>query len=108
MCRRYSLRQRARIPCTAEDADRAEKNGGFSRYPLQVMGKQILVETPLVGRHQLRNVALAIAAAEELASRDFRSRPDRSNAAFARHTGRDDFRFCLPAREPEVCVRCGA
>jgi dihydrofolate synthase/folylpolyglutamate synthase len=38
----------------------------LSRYPLQVMGKQILVESPLVGRHQLRNVALAIAAAEEL------------------------------------------
>src|SRR3984893_7529320 len=36
------------------------------RYPLHVMGKQILVETPLVGRHQLRNVALAIAAAEGL------------------------------------------
>jgi dihydrofolate synthase / folylpolyglutamate synthase len=36
------------------------------RYPLQVMGKQILVESPLVGRHQLRNVALAVAAAEEL------------------------------------------
>jgi dihydrofolate synthase/folylpolyglutamate synthase len=37
-----------------------------SRYPLEVMGKQIQVETPLIGRHQLRNVALAIAAAEEL------------------------------------------
>ena len=36
------------------------------RYPLHVMGEQIWVETPLVGRHQLRNVALAIAAAEEL------------------------------------------
>jgi dihydrofolate synthase/folylpolyglutamate synthase len=36
------------------------------RYPLQVFGNQILVETPLVGRHQLRNVALAIAAADEL------------------------------------------
>jgi len=36
------------------------------RYPLQIMGKQILVETPLTGRHQLRNVALAVAAAEEL------------------------------------------
>jgi dihydrofolate synthase / folylpolyglutamate synthase len=35
-------------------------------YPLQVMGTEILVETPLVGRHQLRNVALAVAAAEEL------------------------------------------
>jgi dihydrofolate synthase/folylpolyglutamate synthase len=36
------------------------------RYPLQVLGKEITVETPLVGRHQLRNVALAIAAAEEI------------------------------------------
>lgn len=39
------------------------------RYPLQVMGKKILVESPLVGRHQLRNLALAIAAAEELSTR---------------------------------------
>lgn len=39
------------------------------RYPLQVMGEQILVETPLVGRHQLRNVALAVATAEELSKR---------------------------------------
>src|SRR5947207_13565853 len=41
------------------------------RYPLEVMGRRILVETPLVGRHQLRNVALAIAAAEELSMRGF-------------------------------------
>ncbi|HEV2401778.1 MAG TPA: folylpolyglutamate synthase/dihydrofolate synthase family protein [Candidatus Sulfotelmatobacter sp.] len=39
------------------------------RYPLQVMGEQIWVESPLVGRHQLRNVALAIAAAEELSKK---------------------------------------
>jgi dihydrofolate synthase / folylpolyglutamate synthase len=39
------------------------------RYPMQVMGKQILVETSLVGRHQLRNVALAIATAKELRDR---------------------------------------
>jgi dihydrofolate synthase/folylpolyglutamate synthase len=43
------------------------------RYPLQVMGEQILVETPLVGRHQLRNVALAIAAAVELHQQGFSS-----------------------------------
>jgi len=41
------------------------------RYPLTVMGLQILVETPLVGRHQLRNVALAIATAEELSKQGF-------------------------------------
>ena len=45
----------------------------FYRYPLQVMGGQILVESPLVGRHQLRNVALAIAAAVELNQQGFSS-----------------------------------
>ncbi|MEP6645383.1 MAG: folylpolyglutamate synthase/dihydrofolate synthase family protein [Acidobacteriaceae bacterium] len=43
----------------------------ISRYPLQVMGKEIVIETPLVGRHQLRNVALAIATAEQLAAQGF-------------------------------------
>ena len=47
-----------------------------SRYSLQVMGKQILVETPLIGRHQLRNVALAIAAAEELSKQGFAITPE--------------------------------
>ena len=58
----------------AEEKENAEKDGGpyFSRYPLRVMGKQILVESPLVGRHQLRNVALAIGAAEELANAGLR------------------------------------
>jgi dihydrofolate synthase/folylpolyglutamate synthase len=43
----------------------------LSRYPLQVLAREILVETPLVGRHQLRNVALAIAAAVELNQQGF-------------------------------------
>jgi dihydrofolate synthase/folylpolyglutamate synthase len=42
-----------------------------STYPLQLMGKEIQVETPLLGRHQLRNVALAIAGAEELGHQGF-------------------------------------
>jgi dihydrofolate synthase / folylpolyglutamate synthase len=40
--------------------------GARNRYPLTVMGKEITVDSPLVGRHQLRNIALAIAAAEQL------------------------------------------
>jgi dihydrofolate synthase/folylpolyglutamate synthase len=62
---------------TTEDTGDTEEHGKSSRsvfvyrYPLQVMGKQILVETPLVGRHQLRNVALAVAAAEELSKQRF-------------------------------------
>jgi dihydrofolate synthase / folylpolyglutamate synthase len=54
----------------------ASARGPVSRYPLEVMGKQIWVESPLVGRHQLRNIALAIAAAEALAQQGFRVTPE--------------------------------
>ncbi len=44
----------------------AEAGGVRRRYPLRVMGEEIVVESPLVGRHQLRNLALAVGAAVEL------------------------------------------
>ncbi len=47
------------------------KPGFVYRYPLAVLGEEILVETTLVGRHQLRNVALAVAAAVELNQQGF-------------------------------------
>jgi dihydrofolate synthase/folylpolyglutamate synthase len=50
---------------------KSSEPGFVYRYPLAVLGEQILVETPLVGRHQLRNVALAVAAAAELNSQGF-------------------------------------
>ena len=55
----------------AENAEIAEKDrsGHLYRYPLEVMGREILVEPALVGRHQLRNVALAVAAAVELSEK---------------------------------------
>jgi len=56
---------------TTEDTERFDHSQAVWRYPLQVMGKKICVETPLIGRHQLRNVALAIAAAEELGKQAF-------------------------------------
>jgi len=49
----------------------AESAARVSRYPLQVMGKEIMIESPLIGRHQLRNIALAIGAAEELGRQGF-------------------------------------
>lgn len=54
------------------------RSGLVYRYPLQVFGEQVVVETPLVGRHQLRNVALAIAAAEELNHQGFSGITSRS------------------------------
>ena len=45
---------------------------GRNRYPLNVLGEEIVVDSPLVGRHQYRNIALAIATAEELDKFGFR------------------------------------
>ncbi len=38
----------------------------LTNYPLSVLGEQITVASPLIGRHQVRNIALAIATAVEL------------------------------------------
>src|SRR5271165_1263980 len=56
-------------------AGRALPVAGRNRYPLTVMGEEIEVDSPLAGRHQLRNIALAIAAAEELAQFGFKVTP---------------------------------
>ncbi len=48
---------------------------GRNRYPLSVMGDEILVDSPLFGRHQFRNIALAIATAEELGKFGFKVTP---------------------------------
>jgi dihydrofolate synthase/folylpolyglutamate synthase len=37
-----------------------------NRYPLQVLGETVQVDSPLAGEHQRRNLALAIAAAVEI------------------------------------------
>jgi dihydrofolate synthase/folylpolyglutamate synthase len=46
---------------------------GFrQRYLLELFGTTIAVDSPLIGRHQFRNVALAVAAAVELNEQGFR------------------------------------
>ena len=54
---------------------RAAPVRGRNRYPLTVMGEEIDVDSPLAGRHQLRNLALAIATAEELGQFGFKVTP---------------------------------
>ena len=56
-------------------AGRVVRVTGRSRYPLSVMGEEILVDSPLAGRHQLRNIALAIASADELGHFGFKVTP---------------------------------
>ena len=48
---------------------------GRNRYPLNVLGEDIVVDSPLVGRHQYRNIALAIASAEALKTFGFNVTP---------------------------------
>ena len=49
---------------------------GLNRFPLEVMGREIMIDFPLSGRHQLRNLALAIAAAEQLNQLGFTILPE--------------------------------
>ena len=88
----------------AKTAERTKKP--VYRFPLQVMEEQIVVETPLVGRHQLRNVALAIASAVELNQQGFGGITAKSIECGIRET-RWPGRFqVIPAREgwPEVVI----
>lgn len=50
---------------TGDDSQLRTRNSRM-RYPLTVLGEQVEIDSPLIGHHQLRNVALAIAAALEL------------------------------------------
>jgi dihydrofolate synthase / folylpolyglutamate synthase len=51
----------------ASEAFEAESAGlPHNRYPLDILGEQVTIDSPLAGRHQLRNAALAIASAVEL------------------------------------------
>jgi dihydrofolate synthase/folylpolyglutamate synthase len=52
-----------------------DNSSQHNRFSLEVMGKEILVDSPLLGRHQLRNLALAITAAEQLNQCGFRISP---------------------------------
>ena len=58
------LANSAQFPVTSNQC--SEEAGLRLRYPMQILDREILVDSPLVGRHQLRNLALAMAAAVEL------------------------------------------
>jgi dihydrofolate synthase / folylpolyglutamate synthase len=89
------------VPSTEE-----AKLGLVYRYPLTVMGEQILVETPLVGRHQLRNVALALATAVELNQQGFASITSKSIESGIRETQWPGRFQVIPARPgwPELVI----
>ncbi len=80
-------------------------NAGGNRFQLEVMGQEIVVEFPLAGRHQLRNLALAIAAAEQLHDFGFSISPQQIEQGI--RTTRWPARFqVFPAEDgyPEVVI----
>jgi dihydrofolate synthase/folylpolyglutamate synthase len=94
------------VPSTEAPTSRTEQPRFVYRYPLQVMDEEIQVETPLVGRHQLRNVALAVAAAVELNRQGFGGITAKSIERGIRKT-RWPGRFqVIPARpgRPEIVI----
>jgi len=54
------------MPSLSPGADDISMSAIGNEFALTVMGKEIRVNFPLAGRHQLRNLALAITTAEEL------------------------------------------
>ncbi len=58
----------------------------MSRYMVEVMDEELLVETPLLGRHQVRNIALATTAAVELAGMGFKKITPQAMADGVRNT----------------------
>lgn len=84
----------------------AHQTGAFfrSRYFLEVMDEAILVETPLIGRHQLRNVALAIAAAVELNQHGFTIGPQQIAQGIAQTRWRGRFQFIARTHAHPDCI----
>jgi dihydrofolate synthase/folylpolyglutamate synthase len=84
----------------------AHQTGAFfrSRYFLEVMGEAILIETPLIGRHQLRNVALAIAAAEELNQHGFTITPQQIAMGISETRWPGRFQFIARTHAHPDCI----
>jgi dihydrofolate synthase / folylpolyglutamate synthase len=75
------------------------------RYPLSVCGEEIIIESPLVGRHQLRNAALAIAAGVELREFGFSVAPQEIAAGIRATDWPGRFQvFPATAHRPETVV----
>jgi dihydrofolate synthase/folylpolyglutamate synthase len=51
------------------------QQSAHTSFAMDIMGEEVEIETPLPGQHQLRNLALAISAAEELAKQGFAISP---------------------------------
>lgn len=74
-------------------------------YQLEVLGTEIKIQSPLIGRHQLRNLALAIAAAVELKNFGFPITPQQIEAGIRNTRWPGRFQTVPPAPPyPEIVL----
>jgi dihydrofolate synthase/folylpolyglutamate synthase len=62
-------------PQTEELVNSSRRAGGRASFAMEVMGEEVEIAPALAGRHQLRNLALAISAAEELRKLGYKISP---------------------------------
>lgn len=92
-------------PITPASAQFAAESAGTprNRYSLEVLGEQIEIDSALSGRHQLRNTAIAIAAAVEL-KRSFGYEIGPQDIAEGVRLTRWPGRFQVIANSPEIVL----
>ena len=93
-------------PLTPESGiDAGSVASGVNRFPLQVMSREILVDFPLAGRHQVRNLALAITAAENLRHCGFRILAEHVEEGIRKTSWPGRFQVLKPeAGSPEIVL----
>jgi dihydrofolate synthase / folylpolyglutamate synthase len=95
------------MPPVTPDADKYHEalHSARNRFPLEIMGREIMIDFPLAGQHQLRNLALAVAAAEQLNAVGLRIRPEdvESGVRNTRWPGRFQIFPAEPGR-PEIVL----
>src|SRR5437763_4961903 len=105
-------RRSARSPLRAQNfsavaglSANAASGAARNSYPLSVLSREIVVESPLTGRHQLRNIALAIAAAVELKHCGFATTPEQIERGIRETTWPGRFQI-IPTHEgwPDVVL----
>jgi len=89
----------------AEEAGAPGQSLGRNRFPLELMGREVLIDFPLSGRHQLRNLALAITAAEELNRCGFKILPQHVEQGVCNTSWPGRFQVLPPAAGfPEIIL----
>jgi dihydrofolate synthase/folylpolyglutamate synthase len=62
-------------PVSPGAGELVHQQAAHTSFAMNIMDEEVEIETPLLGRHQLRNLALAISAAEELVKQGFAISP---------------------------------